>query len=175
MGNRVVEIVTKVFLIVVAASIIYYLVDIIRDPIMAMRKMRERKKMVINRLEKSRKLQKEYKNAHGKYVGSWDSLMHFAKRDSLQVIKTIGDPNDTAQRVRRDTAMVLVKKSLFPNYPVDSIQYAPYTGKRFKIDGGTVKLRGVKVPVFEIKDVRKMNGKVLKVGSMKKGTTTGNW
>lgn len=175
MGNRVYEIITKGLLLVVAAFAIIYLVNIIRDPILAMRKMRERKEMVIDRLEKARKLEKEYKNAHGKYVGSWDSLMHFAKHDSLKVIKTIGDPNDTTRRIRRDTSMVLAKKSLFPDYPVDSIPYAPHTGKHFKIDAGKVKLRGIKVPVFEIKDLRSMNGKVLKVGSMKKGTTTGNW
>ncbi len=175
MGNRTYEIITKALLLVVAVLVVIYLVNIIRDPILAMRKQRERKQMVINRLEKARKLQKEYKNAHGKYVGSWDSLMHFAKRDSLEVIKTIGDPNDTTQRVRRDTSMVLVKQSLFPDYPVDSVQYAPFTGKRFRMDAGKVKLRGVTVPVFEIKDRRRMNRKVLKVGSMKKGTTTGNW
>ena len=175
MGNQAFEITTKILLLLLAAVSVYFLINIIRDPILAMRQERERKQMVINRLEKVREAQKGYKDAHSKYTGTWDSLMHFVKRDSMQVIKTIGDPNDTTQQIRRDTSSVLVEKNLFPDYPADSIQYAPNTGKRFKMDAGKVKLRGVEVPVFEVKDRKKINDKILKIGSMKKGTTTGNW
>lgn len=175
MGNPVYENITRIVLILLAAFAIYYLVDIIRGPIVEMRKERERKQTVIKRLENARDAQKAYKDANGKYASSWDSLMQFVKHDSMKVIKTIGDPNDTTRQIKRDTAKVLVKNSLFPDYPADSIQYAPGIGKRFNMDAGEVKLRGVKVPVFEIKDRKKTLGKVHKVGSMKKGTTTGNW
>ncbi len=176
MGNKVVEYITKVLLVVLAAIAIYSLYGVIKDPIMAKKKRLKRKKMVIERLEKGREAQKTFKDVNGRYAGSWDTLMHFVKRDTLPVVSTKGDPNDTTQQIQRDTVMVPVKKSLFPNYPVDSIQYAPMTGKKFKIDADKIKQRGVAVNVFEIKDVKPiLEDKTLKVGSMQKAVTSGNW
>ena len=178
MGDKIVEYITRFILIILVIAAAYWLVNIIRDPILAQRKQEKRTEMVIKRLENGRKAQKSFKDKYGRYTASWDTLMNFIKKDTLLVIRTEGDPNvpDSLQEnFERDTSFVRVKKSLFPNYPVDSIQYAPFTGKRFKMDAGEIKLRGVPVKVFEIKDVKAMNGKTLKVGSMEKGISSGNW
>ncbi len=176
MGNRIVEYSLKVLFTILAILAIYWLYTIIREPIIAKQRKQKRKKMVIDRLEKSREAQKTYKDHNGEYTASWDTLMNFVKHDTIPVIKTKGDPNDTTQTIKRDTNLIPVKQKLFPDYEADSIQYAPMTGEKFEMDAGTITMRGVDVKVFEIKDVKPINDdKTLKVGSMKKGNTSGNW
>lgn len=181
MDNKVVEYITRIVLLLLAAASVYLLVDIIREPILAKQRMEKREDMVKERLKNARLAQKTFKDKYGRYTASWDTLMHFIKKDTLTVINTIGDPNTPdslqEQKVRRDTSYALVKNELFTDYnQIDSIQYAPFTGKKFKMDAGKIKLRGVAVHVFEIKDLKaNRNDKTLKVGSMKKGITSGNW
>ena len=177
MGNSVSEYITKFILIILAGASIYWLYVIIREPINERERRQKRKNMVIERLEKAREAQKAYKDKYGKYTPSWDTLMNFIKHDSLALVKTKGDPNtvDSLQDIERDTTYIPVEKDLFPDYSADSIQYAPFTGKRFKMNAGTITLRGVDVRVFEIKDVKPINNRTLKVGSMEKGITSGNW
>lgn len=176
MGNRILEYSLKVLFIILALLTIYWLYAIIRDPIIAKERRQERKKMVIDRLEKARDAQKTYKDIHGEYTATWDTLINFIKHDTIPEIKTKGDPNDTTQAIIRDTNLIPVKEKLLPDYPVDSLEYAPKTGEKFKMDAGSITMRGVEVKVFEIKDVTPINDdKTLKVGSMKKGNTSGNW
>ena len=176
MNNKVVEYSLKLVLLVAVVFAAFKLYGIIREPILAEELRKEREKMVINRLEKARDAQKAFKDKYQRYTASWDSLTTFLKKDSIMEIQTKGDPNDTTQQITRDTSFIPAQEALIPDFPPDSIASAPMTGKQFKMDAGKIKLRGVDVHVFEIKDVQPIiDDKVLKVGSMKKGNTSGNW
>jgi len=97
--------------------------------------------------------------------------------------------------IKRDTTYEPVVNKIFLNekkaskrisrYPfnVDSLDVAPFTGGKKKIDfkASTVFKNGVELPVFEAKwylqNSRLNEGKydTLKVGSLKEPTTNGNW
>jgi LPXTG-motif cell wall-anchored protein len=97
--------------------------------------------------------------------------------------------------IKRDTTYEPVVNKIFLNekkaskrisrygFDVDSLDIAPFTGGKKKIDfkTGTVSKNGVELPVFEAKwylqNSRLNEGKfdTLRVGSMKEPTTNGNW
>lgn len=97
--------------------------------------------------------------------------------------------------IKRDTTYEPVVNKIFLNekkaskrisryaFSLDSLDIAPFTGGKKKIDFkvGTVSKNGVDLPVFEAKwylqNSRLNEGKfdTLKVGSLKEPTTNGNW
>ncbi len=177
MNQRTVEIVTRLVLVLVVLLLGYWLYAVIREPIVKEQRIKETKNKVIKRLKHVRDAENAYKELHGKYTGNWDSLLYTVKHDSFTRIKTVGDPNDTTIQVSRDTSYVPIKDDLFAeDYPIDSIQYSPNTGgKKFNLEADMITERGVNVNVFEAKDVRPIKGTTLKVGSLTKATTSGNW
>lgn len=176
MTSKAIENIAKIVLVLLVVIAGYWLFRIIQDPIVAKRRQQKRKDMVIERLQEARKAQKAYQEMKGHYTPHWDSLLYMLKKDTFTMVRTYGDPNDTTIDLERDTSYMPVRDSLLPpDLPADSIAYAPFTGKRFEMGADTIRERGVDVHVFEIKDVKSIDGKTLKVGSLKEGTTSGNW
>lgn len=177
MNQRTVEIITRLVLVLVVLLLGYWLYAVIREPIVKERRIKETRSKIIERLKYVREAESAYKELHGKYTGNWDSLINTVKYDSFTRVKTVGDPNDTTIQLSRDTTLVPIKEDLFAeNYPIDSIQYSPNTGgKKFNLEADMITERGVNVNVFEAKDVRAIRGTKLKVGSLTKATTSGNW
>jgi len=170
------DLVLRIVLVVAVVGLGFWLYRIIKDPIEAQNRAEKRKGIVIQRLKQVREAQFAYKDIHGKYADNWDSLMNTVKNGKFTLVKTIGDPNDTTIQVQRDTSYVPVADSLFANYTVDSLPYAPLTGKKFKIDADVIDQRGVSVPVFEVKDVQEITpGKTLTLGSLSEANINGNW
>jgi hypothetical protein len=128
-----------------------------------------------------------YYEKYMKYSGNWDSLINFIKYDSLPMVKAIGSVPDTLTEIEaikmglvvRDTFFVAVLDTVFgKTYPVDSLKYIPYTsGGLFFIGAGEITTgSGVKVKVFEIRDTQPFDpSNVMRVGSLKEATTSGNW
>jgi hypothetical protein len=143
-----------------------------------------------------------YKAIHGKFTGSFDTLIGFLKNGEIPVIKIIPDPTDTTfTRTIRDTlGYIPVIDSLFKGrsgFKVDDIKFIPYTTKDvFKMEAGIIDKGGVKVNVFEASALYSVYLKGLdnqgvinliatkeqlerfpglKVGSMTEATTDGNW
>ena len=170
--------IAKIILTVVIIGLGYWLFTIIREPIKFAEEREKRYSKVIERLKDIRTAQIAYKNVYNRYTGSLDTLIHFVKNDSLPVVRQIGNPDDTTQVVIRDTMMVSVRDSLFPqNYYIDSMRYIPYTdGSVFKLEAGTIETGNVKLPVFEAVDTDPFDkNKVLRVGSMTQPSNAGNW
>ena len=121
---------------------------------------------VIQNLKDIRTLELAYKEVYGKFTGSFDTLINFAKYDSLPIIFKKGEiPEDMLGKITereaikqgliiRDTMKVNVLDSLFVDgYPIDSLRFIPFAlGKQFALGQGTIKTgSGLIVNVFEAK------------------------
>ena len=169
----------------------YLLWETINEPIRFQKIKKERYEDVKNRLIDVRTAQLAFKDLHGRFADNFDELIHSIKTDSMTVIKTIGDPNDTTIVTYYDTSKLALKDSVFQrNFAIDSIQYIPHgQGKKFLLSAGRITKARIKVQVFEavgpdtlfMKDILEDYGDyidwehTMQVGSMTEATTTGNW
>ncbi len=150
----------------------------IYDPIQFNKEKKYRYSFVIQKLKDIRTAQIAYKSVNGAYTGSFDSLVEFLKNGNFSVIKQIGNVEDSAAVIIRDTILIPVKDSLFAkNYPIDSLPYVPFgEGAKFKLSAGEIEKGKVKVKVFEAVDTAPFDPKqVLQVGSMTEPSNAGNW
>lgn len=127
---------------------------------------------IINRLKDIRTAQEAYKDVYGQYTGSFDTLIHFIKFDSIKVVRSIGSLSDEdlengvteAQAIKegkiiRDTikagALETLKTqdSVFcKDYAIEDIRYVPFTKHKHQFKMGATKIwtdSGVEVPIFE--------------------------
>jgi hypothetical protein len=143
-----------------------------------------------------------YRNIHGSYTNSFDTLLSFLNEGFIPVIKMVPDPEDTTYtRTIRDTiGYIPVADTLFgkrQNFRVELLRYIRYSDNvEFDLDAGTIERGGVSVNVFEasahfntfLKDLnRQMVVNLvaarnqlerfpgLKVGSMVDASLDGNW
>jgi hypothetical protein len=192
----------KVALLVVIVVLVYLVYESVMKPVRFNNAVNERSKEVIQNLVDIRMGQITYKAIHGKFTGSFDTLISFIKNGEIPVVKIIPDPADTTfTRTIRDTlGYIPVVDSLFKSrigYNVEDIKYIPFTNKEiFTLAAGIVDKGGVKVNVFEAsapyslflkgldnqsvinliatkEQLEKYPG--LKVGSMTDASTDGNW
>lgn len=165
-----------VTLIVIALAIWLFL--IIRKPIVEKQINQIKKNEIIKRLELVRAAQFAFKEANGRFCGDWDSLISFCKTQSMRIVKTIGDPNDSTIIVKRDTFYIPIRDTLFPpNYYIDSLKFIPFTKNGiFELKTGIINQRGVPVHVFQVTDTRPFDPEhVLILGSMTEVNYSGNW
>ncbi len=159
----------KVIQVVLAAVMLllaYMLVNSITAPIEFKKEQEKRYAEVIQNLKDIRTLELAYKEVYGKFTGSFDTLINFAKYDSLPIIFKKGEiPEDMLGKITereaikqgliiRDTMKVNVLDSLFVDgYPIDSLRFIPFAlGKQFALGQGTIKTgSGLIVNVFEAK------------------------
>lgn len=164
-------------------------------------KAKERRDAVIERLKDIRTAQLAYKNANGEFAKDFDKLINWIKTGKVQVIKQIGDAEDSLAVARgeviRDTIYIPAIDTVFSatylanrkNFYLDSLPYIPNAdGDKFEIDAGEITRNNVKVKVFEVfapfksvykgletdKHSIKMDDG-LRVGSMTDPSTNGNW
>jgi hypothetical protein len=202
-------------ILAIAIVILGFLVyDSIMTPIRFNKLMKVRETATINRLIDIREAQKAYKDVKLKYTDNFDTLIAFLKNDSFAVTKAIGTiPEELIDSVgirrardlalargiiRREITKVPVKDSILgKNYPVDSLQYVPYTNhEKFEMTAQQTETSGMNVRVVEVKVPYKILLKGLdeqlvinyaderqiittypglKFGSLTEGTLTGNW
>lgn len=186
-------------LIVVAAYMNY---NSIQNKIELTAEIKERNKVVQERLEQIRDAQVEYKKIRGEYAANFTQLIDFLTNDSIIIIYSKGEVPDSllGQEARaialgiivRDTTKKPVREELFKeNFDkiVSKINLIPYSdGKEFEMANGEIEKGKVKVKVFEAKAAYKdvYYGLDLKnegvdldafvaVGSLEESTTNGNW
>ncbi|MDQ3050041.1 MAG: hypothetical protein M3Q95_04055 [Bacteroidota bacterium] len=168
----------SIILTVVILILSFLIFRSIYEPIKFNKEKDHRYSFVIKRLKDIRTAQLAYKSENGSYTGSFDTLLNFVKNGRFSLIKQIGNVEDSAAVIIRDTIFVSVKDSLFPgNYPIDSIPYVPFgKGAKFNLQAGEIEKGKVKVKVFEAEDSAPFDkNKVLKVGSMTEPSNAGNW
>jgi len=107
----------------VAIALAAYLFWIIREPIIAKQQNKIKKDQIVKRMEDIREAQFAYKDIKGHYSDNWDSLIDVCKKDSIRIIKIIGDPNDTTKITKYDTLYELVASKFPKDYYFDSLKY----------------------------------------------------
>ena len=203
-------------ILAIAIVILGYLVfESIMTPIRFNKIMKVRETAAIERMIDLREAQKAYKDIKQRYTDNFDTLILFLNNDSFSVTKAIGTiPEELIDSVgmrkareialnkgiiKREITKVPVKDSILGRtYPVDSLQYVPYTNKqKFSMladesvtpSGLSIKVLVVKVPYaillkgldeqlsINYADERKTitNYPGLRFGSLTEGTLTGNW
>ena len=159
----------KVFQILLAIAIValaYLSYQSINKPLEFGKIKKQRQERIINQLKDIRKAQVAYKDVHGKYTGSFDTLINFIKTDSMPLVKSEGTLTDEQYEagmtekeavkkgfIIRDTIMIAALDTIFgKEYPIENLRYVPFTkGKhQFKMGAGIVVTGSqVKVQVFE--------------------------
>ena len=191
---------TRIFtivLFVVAIGLAYFLTASIKSDIDEAERISSTEARVINKLKMIRDAQIAYQAVHGKYTGSWDSLLGFIDTGKMYIIQKkertyILSYGADSTIVKYDTlGTVDVRDSLFnerkyPNFNLSTLPVIPGSdGKKFELYAGTqTKGTGATVHVFEVKDThvvnpaRRKEGATtgpLRVGSRDEATTQGNW
>ena len=193
----------------------YLIVESIMEPIRFQNEVTQRERATINRLIDIREAQKAYKDVYKRYTASFDTLLNFLRTDSFTITRAIGTIpeewleeyglEEARQRairegiIVRETTKIPVMDSLFgKGFPIDSLQYVPYSeGATFQMESSEIlTTSNLKVQVVEVsvhydsllqgldeqlvvnyKDEReKITGyQGVKFGSLEEETLTGNW
>lgn len=193
----------QALLLVAIAALAYLLFESIMDPIRFNEGKDKRYKATIERLKHIRTAERAYKSEHGRYTGSFDTLIHFLKNGTMTIEIQIGSMDDSLavaqKKVFRQKTKVKVSDKVLVGVNLDSLIYVPFSGgKKFELAAAKILTTSkVEVPVFECKvhndivldgltrqlvinlnDQRKKTDRYpgLKVGSLTEATNdAGNW
>ena len=160
--------VIQVLLFIVAVVLIYFIYQSIRKPLDFEKAKDARYEATVERLKEIRKAEIAFKDVHGKFTGSWDTLINFVQNDSVVNVRKVGELTDSMieaglserKAIRlglliRDTIRESVLGSVFPkNFDAESLKYVPVPGEPTEFHlGATVIITGsgIGVPVFEAK------------------------
>ncbi len=164
--KRAIQIV--LLLVIVALGFLVYLS--INEPIEYEKQYNKRTEAVVNRLKLIRDAQVAYKTIHGKYTGSFDTLIDFIKNGQLKMLRMEGALNDSllaagmTEReaiklgiIKRDTVYIPVKDSICKNFNPDSLRRVPFVNAEFEL-GATIltSSSNLEIPVFEAKVANKV-------------------
>lgn len=158
--------VIQIILAIVIIGLGYGLYRSIQTPIEFERAKDKRYEATIQKLKEIRSAQIAYRNEHGKFTGSFDTLIDFIRGDSLRIVKKIGYIPDSLLEegmtekealregiIERDTVKVAVKDSLFgSDYKARDMWRVPSTDSdSFEMAAKVVESGGTDVPIFEAK------------------------
>ena len=123
----------------------------------------------IQKLKDLRQVQVKYKQTKGAFANTFEELTHFLEKDSITIIKAIGETPDSLTDtealelgiISRDTAYVLARETVFDDAYIDSrnnkfpldinnLTTVPNSDAVYSIDAGIVEKGNVIVQVFEI-------------------------
>lgn len=154
----------------------YQCYESINTPLKFTEIKKQRYDKIIQRLKDIRTVQDAFKSVYGRYTPSFDTLINFAKFDSVRVVRSIGSLSDEqlesgmteAQAIKdglilRDTVRVNAlqsltekanekKESFLEDYTIENLRYVPFTNKKHEFKMGTNTIytdSGIEVPVFE--------------------------
>lgn len=150
----------------------------------------QRRELVVEKLKTIRDAQMVHRENHSKYASTFDSLKMSINNDYFNVLKKIGDPNDTTIVSRVDTIRVPIIDSLFKGdaAAVAALDEVPNGGSKFSMESGFITKNEIELPAFEAKTQYKnfydglelryywdIADDYIQVGSLEDGTTGGNW
>ncbi len=179
----------------------YLLYESIRGPIEFDTKRKVIDDATINKLKKVRSAQLAYKASNAYFADNFDSLKHFILTDSFQVIKRIGDPNDSTVAVKTEILKMAVIDSLYKNAKseVDTMERVPVGSITedddyldFEIMAGIVTKNEVDIPAFQVyvpykelyqkldanysrQYIEDLRDTYMSVGDIREASTSGNW
>jgi len=127
--------------------------------------LRTRKEVeVVNRLRDIRTTQLAFRNVHGHFAGTMDTLVHFLEEGRMPIVRRIGYVPDTlteAEALRmgiitRDTIFEYAYKALFPDRDrathMANFRFIPFTNrtKEFTVEAGFITRHEIQIPVVEV-------------------------
>lgn len=158
--------VIQTVLIALALILAYFLYTSVERPLSFEKEKKARYNATIERLKDIRKAELAYKDVHGRFTGSWDTLINFVKTGKIPLVRKIGMLTDSMidagwtekkalqeGKIIRDTIRVSVLDTVFgKGFKIDEIKFVPvkdtvaefHLGATFITTGS-----GIKVPVFE--------------------------
>ncbi len=191
------KLIINIVLAIIAIGLAYYLYIIIQEPIVFNKAKEVRYEAAVKQLRNIRTAQLTYKDKYGKFATKMDILLKAMRDEEFAKIAVTGNPDDlegdsTAVVIYDTTWVPMYQQAFGKTYPKDSVQfmqYIPYTNKSKIIEmaaGKILENRVVEIPVFEAKMPEKvllegLNKKYIDrnheitVGSLEKGTYSGNW
>lgn len=160
--------VLQVVLFLVAAALVYLIYASIKRPIDFEKEKTARYNATIERLKDIRKAELAFKDVHGRFTGSWDTLLQFVQHDSIKMVRKIGNITDSMLEqgitekkalqmglIVRDTIRESVVASIFGiGFNVEQLRYIPVpdTIAEFQLGATIIETgSGINVPVFEAK------------------------
>ena len=182
-----------IFLVFLAASLFIgsKIVESVKEQLDFAKYSEIRKNDVVDKLKTIRDAQMVYRENHGKYASTFDSLRMSINSEYFNVLKKIGDPNDTTVVARVDTLKVPILDSLFKGNAsaVNELEDIPHgNGAKFEMESGFITKNEIQLPAFEAKTKYKtfydglelryywtVADDYIQVGSIQDGTTAGNW
>lgn len=184
-----VKLILSVVLWVAVLGMGYWLYRVIQEPIEFNAEYNKRHTATINRLNDVRNAQGFYLDVHGNYANQWDDLINSIKLDSLMVIKTFGDPDDTTIVTTFDTSFIMLRDTLklTGTKIIDSLKVIPFSGgELFDLESDILTQQRVKIPVYEVialksKYLKNLNKdlvatkKDLVLGSLSQPSESGSW
>ncbi len=160
--------VIQVVLIAIVVALSYWLYTSVEKPLDFEKEKKDRYEATIARLKDIRKAELAYKDVHGKFTGSWDTLINFVKTGKIPLVRKIGMLTDSMieagwtekqalkeGKIIRDTVRVSVLDTIFgKGYKIEDIKFVPVkdTVAQFHLGATLITTgSGIKVPVFEAK------------------------
>jgi len=160
--------VIQIVLIAIVVALSFWLYTSVEKPLDFEKEKKDRYEATIARLKDIRKAELAYKDVHGKFTGSWDTLINFVKTGKIPLVRKIGMLTDSMieagwtekqalkeGKIIRDTVRVSVLDTIFgKGYKIDEIKFVPIkdTVAQFHLGATLITTgSGIKVPVFEAK------------------------
>lgn len=158
----------QILLFIAAVGLTYLIYKGIQRPIDFEKAKEDRYDATIERLKAIRKAQVAYKDAYGRFTGSWDTLINFVENDSVKRVRKVGELTDSMIEegltekkavqlglLIRDTVRESVQEAIFGgDFNAERLKYIPVpdTTAEFQLGATTITTgSGIKVPVFEAK------------------------
>lgn len=169
-------------LLVLICFLAYQVYEAIAGPVRYKKEVVKNEAIIIERLELLKTAQMAYKDVHGQFTGSFDTLIDFMENGQLEVVISHGSLDDSTSNFYQETKNVGVKDSLFADIDIPNVRYVPFLENvEFIMNAGHTEKSGVMLPTFEIKDPqpfskdRRREGNPLKVGDLSAANYNGNW
>lgn len=186
----------NIVLTLLVIGLIYFLANMIYEPIDFQAERAKRERAVATQLIKIRTAQQAYKGIVGQYAHTFDTLKSVLSTDSFKIVTVFGDADVEGSVVRKDISYVKAIDSMSTlGINLDSLDYVPYGNEEaaFKLEAAVIEYQSTEVPVVQVSvpirdymgpyaDVKYMKfdntydpNKVLKFGDMNKPSTNGSW
>lgn len=192
----------KILLSIVIVVLGYLIYQSIMQPVEFNREKAQREARVVQRLIDIRDAQLLFRQDHGEFANSFDTLLAYIRTGEIPVVSIIPDPDDTTftKTITDTLRYVSVVDSLYKHrrgFRLDNLPIIPFSKQdTFEMDAGKIVRGGVNVSVFEAKatfaqylqglDEQRVANVIahmeqierypgLRVGSMTEPSTDGNW
>ncbi|MFY0645159.1 MAG: hypothetical protein JXR19_11925 [Bacteroidia bacterium] len=172
----------RIVLVLLIAFLAYKTYNSVAEPVKYAKEVVIKEDAVIQKLKTIRDGQMAYKEVHGKFTGSFDTLLDFMSNGQLEVISAFGDQDDSTTVFSKSISFVSVKDSMFSDVDISNLRFVPEKDTlQFLIESGKIEKNGVWVPVFQVTDPdpyskeRLKEDNPLRVGNMYDADYSGNW